>query len=1212
MSSAISPTLSVSPTSTSTPIKSRSSRLHERVQRTRRHRQWVSQSNASIASGSTGSETASSQKSQKEKVRSKLARVAEEHLRHKKLTSSPTKSPTSSQLSPRVRSPRVRSRSPPDSNAHSIEEDELGAVEMTLSQTNLYAYSNSPETPPRNGVNADASYNYEEDHAPRGVAVDWPDEMEDERPQEPAPSVSKSRYTPVPPKKWQKTPSATESMHKAAPLTKTPVEPAKEDKDTFSQTSISSEPARPSWQRGGSVTKRYAPWEKPHEQPDDQPPRITPNKSWQTQPKEYPDPEPDTKSDVGSAVGGARSAFWKRRDAKPQPSASGSKLAPWQKPPPQDYPDPDPDVQIDVSSAVGGTRSWQRPDARTAPLPPANSGQVAPWQKPQKEEEDGMEILHSGSRQTPQSAPPSQKWRSSTPSYEIGRQGAWQKPKSPPRPKESTPPQPDLSSSGRETPSQLWKRRQQELQNTAAVKPGPKKIAPRQQDMQPQKPANEPEFMPRNEQSRVSPSPNNGRASSRVGKVQTPSWVKPTAAAIQTQSPRQIQASQPSWAKKQGTSSEIEAPMTPNANKQSWAKKQAMPSEIDAPLTPRETINSDLYTRETINSDPYTAEHDYLRTPVPSDVASSHGGSEFTPSFGGAVIETPMSQSVASLRASLGSKPAPPPLPGLTPARATKSPGRSPWLAGNRKTGNNVGSPYLGGNVGPVSPPLSPLSGGQAIPAHLENSSVDHRYSPACVSSASTSVTSNHDPYKRSTSPAMTTPRTSDSPLKSLAELAADSAMITDYPQLQELKSAESMDDEESMLSSAVGTIPSNADLPTEFRGIVQQRPYDSIVQQYSQESNMSTLANDRSPTSLAVTAEDTGRRIHLHERVENYTDDDEASTPSCIPKLKPPPKDERNPRDLRRFPRSPARRHPSEVSADVLNRIRTMGTEFEGSDAGGSSAAVFTPDGGGMEELNGILGDEVSSPKGVNRANPSNQMDRNPARGSLRVREIRQALERQQDQERRMNPVPFISPDRSASGASHILKFFNVQSQDSFTGEEENKWASRDPDFDTGMMRDESPSPEPYDSDPEVHDPIAELDEFDPRPPSRPPRHPTSAAVHFEPDPDDPFYAGGATPEIQNSQHQSLNPDDVFGTFWSTTGANTDETFDFDEAEGSFFSSTSEDKGVAAQSPFRVVLKPPRPTPATRSRRQQEAASDYDSHYATYGSGIDEWKRKG
>lgn len=919
---------------------------------------------------------------------------------------------------------------------------------------------------------------------------------------------------------------------------------------------------------------------------------VSASPSWQTPNNHRTEAGMDAESDVWSAVSSSvptRPAGGMRPDAKSQGPATTGKLAPWQKPKSSDLNENPP---ISSSSSVGSVvRSWQqRVDAKSPVPPKVTTAKLAPWQKPQNDEDDDAKSQATDLMQSP--------------SYDIGRQGSWQKPKSPARP--STPSQPDLVSSGRETPVQLWKRREQELKAATAVKSEPNKLAPRQVDLQPRNSTN---AMPDSTQSKMLTSPSYGRASPipRVGSVQSPPWVKPTSTGPQVLPNRQEQLNQPTWVKKQSQHAEVEAPMTP---------------------------------KTTIDSRPPA--HDYLHTPVPSDVASSHGMSEFTPTIGGAVIETPKVQSVASLRASLGAKPAPPPLPGLVPPAAIRSPGDSPWLAGNRKAANRVGSPFLGGKDETIPPSLPRLSTDQAMPDDpIDNKQILSSRSASTptrtafsrvgktetgeTESESTPVTSHVNPNGR----ANIQPRSLVSPVKSLADMAADSVMITDYSQLKARRSDEGSDDEESMISSGIGTIaPSRGELPSEFRDIVPQRSFERKTQYSVQESTSLTLLKERSPISLVANSEESVRRKDLRSRIENYGkhEDDEDSSPARVLKSMPFPSDEKRLRDSRIRPTSPVRRYSPEVSSDVLDRIRTMGFETEGSDTGGSSAAVFGDPGtwgaaggdlevqappvadrvraisawnggvtkrdqNGLEELNSILGDEVPTQKVDTKFNDENGNFSPKARDYGKSQNL---WTETGNSKKSVSPSPSA---HSARGASRILKFFETRSQDELTGDEESVWASRDPDIDVVAMRDESPSPEPYDSS-------AHFEQYKPEKSPHSSRH-QGHKVHFEPDPNDPFYADTHS-QVQDNQLESLDPDHVFGTFWATEGAN--ETFDFDEVGSSFFSSTSDDKAVL-ESPFRVVLKPPRPPPANRGRRQREAANDYDSRFSSpHSPSMDSW----
>jgi hypothetical protein len=1088
---------------------------------------------------------------------------------------------------------------------------------MTLSQTEREASPTSRE------IKA-ATLPYSDDSA-RSAQVAWPDEDADEyEPPSSSPSAVTSPNSN--PKKSQATQSAapwsTSSLKKTA------------SRDVISPTSSSAPSIQQSKSSDSWRQKKYAPWEKPAEEhPEDQAFRAAPNKwkkpdpvatgasptagrstptptstsssrtgrfaPWEKPQLDYPDPEPEEDSEIGER---ARSTISVASSAALGYSAR-SKVPPWQKAQQEiEYPVAEPDMDSEIGARV----SSEVPVSRsTASRQSRSAGKPAPWQKQQQQEpNDEVGIQRSGSWQNSNAAP-ALKHRSSTPTYEIGR--AWQKPRSPKRqPSRAPPPPPPLSSapsngSGQKTPVQMWRRKEQEAKTTNVPQTPEtgKKVAPWQRDMSARKGPQE--------RAPPSPSPNYNEVPQQ-GKAPTPSWKKPKASA--SPFPRQPQQSkEPSWKKTVA------------------ASRAAL---LEAPSTP-------------LRDDSSPQNHDqYLRTPIPFDAAAAQE-SEYTPTIGGAVIETPKSQSVASLRASLGSKPAPPPLPGSTPARADRSPGDSPWLAGNRKSANRVGSPYLGGNNGALPPSTPILSAEKPAPAPPRSV---NRTPPMMVKSQTptqtTPVTSHDSDEAREARRRMATP----SPIKSLAEMAADSVMITDYSQLalEQLKSEEYLDDDESLLSNGIATnTPSHAELPAEFRSILDTSSYQDIIQQRSQESNMSTLGgDDRSPTSQALTPEDLDRRTHLHDRVENYSadeDDEEEISPSrSIPPIAPSRKDQ-----TRRKSRTPARPHPSQVSAETLNRSRPMGQEVEGNDAGASSSAIFGEPatfgaaGGEAEIIAPAVSDRTRAIESWNRGyrggSPSHsgagELDtvaRSSPRGRIDTRSPRSGgpsptisassaspagmRERRESIERRshIHTTPsdegggsYASPTRSAREASRILKFFQSQ-DDELTGEEESEWANRDP-GDIDVMRDESPSPEPYTQEPEP-EPDIEIADY-PVAPARPPRSPSNTkSVHFV-EGEEQYY--DEAPPVQQQQLPPQSPEklsmaDVFDPFWSTS-RDADETFEFDEADASFFSSTSMDEKAGANSPFRVVLKPPRASPATRARRQHEASHSYDSHYARYSN---------
>lgn len=1125
---------------------------------------------------------------------------------------------------------------------------------------------------------------YAKDRASSRVVVAWPEGESDDEDDRPTETSPKSQYTtPVSTRSWQSPLTNSESKSRNTSFAKTPVTPeiAREEQSPepvyksavelarsrfehvnnaeapLSPTSIASEPVKSSWQRGGSVTKRYAPWEKPADQAPQEPPskiawetsskKQSSNKSdagsaasssarsvpWKRSDVTSPSPDSamresplenlkgqeevagarshspagvknvlaswqkpinanmDAESDVWSSISsGVQSAVWKRPDVVP---ASGTKLPPWQKPKPSG-------LQETSAVTASNPRPWQEADVNSPPTPKSYTGKLAPWQKPQNDVQDSG-IVTSTSWHSPKSAPPPPpQARSTTPSYEIGRQGTWQKPKSPARPKVSAVTPPDVS--GRETPVQLWKRREQELKDAAAVKSEPKNIGSRKFGVHLGKPANESENTTPIQQARATPTPAYGRASPipTVGKVQSPPWVKTTSPAYQAWAPSQIDTQQPAW-----------------------AKKQAEPSQFDAPSSPKETIHSGIY----------TPAHDYLRTPVPSDVASAHSGYELTPTFGGAVIETPKSQSVAALRASLGSKPAPPPFLGSPPAMSVKSPGG--WLSGTRKAGLRAESPHTREKDN-AAPDLPSLAVDQAMSSDPSIPPVDQRSTISGVSS-STPVRSHRMASVESDSEAtpvtshvnhraiiLMAARVTDSPSKSLADMAADSVLITDYSHFQEGAFSDYNEDEDSLVDSGIGTImPSRSDLPNEFQGIVQKASFEATEQERS------TAVDPPSLGRLPTTPEEIDRRENLRARVENFSYDDDDDDE--VEEMSPTRTAGRGPthNDLiqnRAVSASNSeRRRTPEVSNEILERIRSVGAATEGSDDGGSSAAVF-----GHPGTWGAAGgdDLVEEPPPVaDRARAISAWNGGSGTGHRKsVDELDTILGRGVvsregnlylgEESGKIPPRGDPAPIHSSRGASRILNFYQAESHDEFTGEEESEWASRDPDIDADMMRDESPSPEPDEYD-DVVDHI--LEEFQEEEPSRSPSSRGMMKVQFAPDPNDPFYVG-AFPDA-NDAEEFLDPDAVFGNFWSAEGAG--ESFDFDVADNSFFTSASQEKdgggfqdsdsgdggGGFQEKPFRVVLKPPPSAPSNRGRRQREASKDYDLRYANYLADVDEWK---
>ena len=278
------------------------------------------------------------------------------------------------------------------------------------------------------------------------------------------------------------------------------------------------------------------------------------------------------------------------------------------------------------------------------------------------------------------------------------------------------------------------------------------------------------------------------------------------------------------------------------------------------------------------------------------------------------------------------------------------------------------------------------------------------------------------------------------------------------------------------------------------------------------------------------------------------------------------------------------------------LNRTEAP-VEVERSEVGTSSTAVF----GYPRTFGAAGGDETrdATPSVVDRAKAISAW--NGGTGST-PRFVMDELDNILDGEDLLSEGE-IKKNHVASRAANIFTFAD------FSGEEEDKWANLDPDIDADLMRDDSPSPEPEEYD-EVMDHIrhefyAEEDH------NATSKSQTPKKVGFAPAPIDPF-TFGEFPSVQGDHYEEeeevLDPDQVFGRFWSGEGLS--ESFDFDAADVSFFSSTSNDVvGAPEQSPFRVVLKPPPSAPSNRSRRQREASEDYDLRYASYLANMEEWR---
>lgn len=738
--------------------------------------------------------------------------------------------------------------------------------------------------------------------------------------------------------------------------------------------------------------------------------------------------------------------------------------------------------------------------------------------------------------------------------------------------------------------------------------PGTPKLAPWQVEMQRRKGHLSAGAPPSNDPPRASPVPR------PPGKLPTPAWMKSPASSTPKEQPRGRPAAQQSW------------------------KRELTPTQE----LPKETIDANHYVSEDEYDDPPL--RDLSSSPeshanMHDDTMSDTPSATTRASIGGAIIETPNPQSVASLRASLGSKPTPPPLPGTIPLGAHRSPGDSPWLAGNRKTANRLGAPHLGAATGGQTEDAELMPEGKHSEEEHDNQARDSfdlppiDYAPALAAArAATRSTQSPVPTQRNAIP--------DSPAKSLSEMAADSVVITDYTQLasRRAKLYEEEEDESLISSGVARNTPSKADLPPEFHDLLPQHSEDDgldILNQASQESNTSTLANDFSPTSMALAAESGDRRRNLRDRVEDYSFDEEDEEPAVSPNRnirQSRSAEEKTQRERRLGSLSPARKHPSEVSADALNRIRMMGGEVEGSEAGGSSAVFGAPEtfgaAGGDAQLqappvadraraiadwNGGVGDSPARSSTV-ELNSILDQEESPLRGAQFDND--RSLDRSARSAFSDGIEERGSPTRKPRGASRILKFFGAQESQEFTGVEADEWASRDPDIDDAIMRDESPSPEPvsrtrdpgssvdHDSDVE-NDGARRARSVKIMTPPRPPRLPPSnSKAKIVPDPNDPFYAAGS-PEKNTKPSGPLNPDEVFDSFWAENDA-ANETVDFDEADASFFSSTSQDApGHTAESPFRVVqLRKPRESPAySRERRRREASEDYDSNIARFGA---------
>mmetsp|Transcript_25521 Transcript_25521/g.37698 ORF Transcript_25521/g.37698 Transcript_25521/m.37698 type:complete len:1026 (+) Transcript_25521:217-3294(+) len=803
---------------------SRHARLSERIQRNRRNRQWA---NASPSTSPTNKESPSKEQA----ARSKIERAAASYRRHRASGTNASKSelfPATSKMisTPPTTSPRSSPKSSPskipppkaiyssqkknqdtDEKAAAAaaaaataaaaavvvsagmappvaavvvvkeEEEELDEivdnVEMTLSQTEeVY---DSPQS--KSSSNQEAPVNKAvEEKAPESLnAAPWSNRLLRSNPQR-----NRATSAEVLPKSNHS--STAEGNNQQPPAA-----------DSSSVSSSSLKPTTTTRQPRGSVTKRYAPWEKRSEEEEQQervePPRVI---TKMLAPWQKPQPADQSDSHVAELQ---KENEEKPNDAMERPATvqarvptrkAPGKLAPWQK--------PTEEASRKSTSNVATTESYAQAAENAARKPP---GKLAPWQKPAEEESKKS----SNAKTTESSSQPEK-----AETDEFKNLAPWQREMKLRKSKTvATTTQPKSSSLLEQQPV------------TTAL---PTKD--QQAEEQPKNP------LPA------------ARSTPTRGKVQTPAWMR--SAPVQPVAPTyQQQRSTDSRKNKQP----MERTTTPQELPEEEEKKQEV--EDNSGATTMEEESSSL----------------------PS------GGSHLKTIVGGrAVIETPQVMSVAKLRASLGSNPSAPPLPG------TKSLGdnSSPWrLAGNRKGGNRGGSPYLqtsnsshgkaNDDYGPSSETMGRTTSSNErkapVPKQLSRS-VEKEEAASGVSHV---TTTNYDD--------------DDSPTKSLAELAADSVVVMDYSQLTVKNPDELLaeEDAESMVSGASQnpTTPVRSELPTEFQDILGKQNDDEEEQELNDEDVKNNpvphLSEEalRQHTQQAIdnTETETDRTLSVRERMQ-------------------------------------------------------------------------------------------------------------------------------------------------------------------------------------------------------------------------------------------------------------------------------------------------------------------------------------------------------
>jgi trimeric autotransporter adhesin len=793
--------------------------------------------------------------------------------------------------------------------------------------------------------------------------------------------------------------------------------------------------------------------------------------------------------------------------------------------------------------------------------------------------------------------------------YSNNRQARAEMPPSPSKPTDSNAIKTPLT--GSESPAQMWKRREEEMKNSASFQGN---------SSRPRTPIN-----------------------------LNPSFLSPSSdqAKVKAQS--------------------LNMPSTPVANRP--ADNSNLTSSIplnQAHLTPKSTIKDrpdpeakmTFTTKQLPLSKKESPFGSYAPSALKKNAQNDLVNAEIRESFGGAVIETPKSQSVSSLRASFGARPSPPPFMNSAPTLISSSPRGNTWTSNGKKQT-------------PTDPPSSRITKEKKdldVPRLLERDNED--FSPrkfplqdpldnssVIRSSAFTPRVSNNVVIKETDSDATPVishrgpllgldlmPRMIASPSKSLAEMATDSLVITDFSQYKVKINDEATDDEESMLSGGIGPItPSHADLPTEFRTILQQLSHEEVASIKS----VDAMDNDQ-PISIDRSKESSARRHTLVRKLEQdgfsqshqYASNAIAAAPMKSAEaenfqIKLSEEEERmskniNDRNSLKFlasteiwqsdgsqdlrPQRFSDFGSSKTSTEETIKIQPSASEFK---EAGSSAVFGNPStwghAGGEEPIdapsvseraraismwNGGLQTPERDMRAVDVHAPVQHMMLEPIdTGYSKTIEPSSLGEPILSRQSASSQMPFHSP----GNASRILAHFSHVKKDEFNDDDEMDWASRDPDLDIDIMRDDSPSPEPENEDHQQYSIDGSHSVSDTSASDRKSVH----KVRFANGAEDPFTTGGSVP-VENSNQMSLNPEDVFGNFWST--ASVDESIEFDEGNLSFFDTNPNYKGT--ESPFRVVLKPPRKAPPTRMRRKKEALDDYEARYAKYISELQEWKQ--